>query len=65
VLSRHVQNGVRWALDRAPRRGGATSVHARPLVEYEDASGSKYLITLLAEVRRAAASRIETSPITG
>jgi len=46
---------------------GATSVRARPLAEYESAEWvEKYLITLLAEVRRsAAASGIESGPITG
>ena len=41
---------------------GSTSVHARPLAEYQDAEWvEKYLITLLAEVRRSvAASGIET-----
>jgi len=46
---------------------GATAVHARPLAEYEGEEWvEKYLITLLAEVRRsAAASGIETTPIVG
>jgi len=46
---------------------GATSVHARPLAEYERAEWvEKYLISLLAEVRRSAiASGIDSGPITG
>ena len=46
---------------------GATSVRAHPLAEYEGAEWvEKYLITLLAELRRrAAASGSETGPITG
>ena len=46
---------------------GSTAVNARPLVEYEEAEWvEKYLITLLAEVRRRAAENgIETGPITG
>ena len=64
LLNEHVQNGgdPLGLLTGHRDEEGATSVHARPLAEYEDA---KYLISLLAEVRRsAAASGIETGPIT-
>ena len=69
VLNEHVQNGgdPLGLLTGHRDEEGGTAVHARPLAEYEDAEWvEKYLITLLAEVRRsAAASGIETSPITG
>ena len=69
VLNAHVLNGgdplgfVTGYQDGV----GSTAVHARPLVEYEEAEWvEKYLITLLAEVRRRAAENgIETGPITG
>ena len=69
VLNAHVQNGgdplglVTSCYDGE----GSTSVRAHPLAEYEnDEWVEKYLITLLAEVRRsAAASGAETGPITG
>jgi len=68
VLNAHVMNGgdplgfVTGQQDGV----GSTAVHARPLVEYEDEEWvEKYLITLLAEVRRRAAENgIETGPIT-
>lgn len=46
--------------------GGQTRVHARPLAEYEGAEWvEKYLIELLAAIRRSAsASGIESGPIT-
>jgi hypothetical protein len=46
---------------------GSTSVRAHPLAEYESTEWvEKYLIDLLAAVRRsAAASGIESGPITG
>lgn len=68
VLNAHVRNGGDpLGLVTSDDDGeGTTSVHARPLAEYEDAEWvEKYLISLLAEVRRsAAASGIETGPIT-
>ena len=68
VLNAHVMNGgdplgfVTGHQDGV----GSTAVRARPLVEYEDEEWvEKYLITLLAEVRRRAAENgIETGPIT-
>jgi hypothetical protein len=68
VLNAHVMNGgdplgfVTGQQDGV----GSTAVHARTLVEYEDEEWvEKYLITLLAEVRRRAAENgIETGPIT-
>ena len=68
VLNAHVMNGgdplgfVTGQQDGV----GSTAVNARPLVEYEEAEWvEKYLITLLAEVRRRAAENgIETGPIT-
>jgi len=68
VLNAHVTNGgdplgfVTGQQDGV----GSTAVHARPLVEYEEAEWvEKYLITVLAEVRRRAAENgIETGPIT-
>jgi len=68
VLNAHVMNGgdplgfVTGQQDGV----GSTAVHARPLVEYEEAEWvEKYLITVLAEVRRRAAEYgIETGPIT-
>ena len=45
---------------------GTTAVQARPLAEYDEAEWvEKYLIGLLAELRRSAAnSGVQTSPIT-
>jgi len=68
VLNEHVQNGgdpLGLVMGYADGEG-STAVHARPLAEYEGAEWvEKYLISLLAEVRRsAAASGIDTSPIT-
>lgn len=69
VLNAHIRNGgdPLGFVTGSDDGDGATSVHARPLIEYEQAEWvEKYLITLLAEVRRrAAASGIETGPITG
>lgn len=68
VLNAHVRNGgdPLGLVTGGSDDEGATSVHARPLAEYEDAEWvEKYLISILAEVRRsAAASGIETGPIT-
>ena len=69
VLNAHMENGGGpLGLVTSHNDGeGATSVYARPLAEYELAEWvEKYLITLLAEVRRSAiASGIESGPITG
>jgi hypothetical protein len=69
VLNAHVQNGgdPLGLVTSHDDGDGSTNVRARPLAEYEDEEWvEKYLITLLAEVRRsAAASGIETGPITG
>jgi hypothetical protein len=68
VLNEHVQNGGDpLGLLTGHHDGvGSTSVQARPLAEYQEAEWvEKYLITLLAEMRRsAAASGIDTGPIT-
>ena len=68
VLNAHVMNGgdPLGFVTGYQDGGGSTAVHARPLVEYEDAEWvEKYLITVLAEVRRRAAENgIETGPIT-
>jgi hypothetical protein len=69
VLNTHVQNGGDpvGLVTGSDDGDGSTTVHARPLAEYEGEEWvEKYLITLLAEVRRsAAASGIVTGPITG
>lgn len=69
VLNAHVQNGgdPLGVLTGDHDDEGTTNVRARPLAEYEGEEWvEKYLITLLAEVRRSvAASGIETGPITG
>ena len=69
MLNTHVQNGgdPLGLLTGHDDGEGATSVRAHPLEEYEGAEWvEKYLISLLAEVRRSvAASGIETGPITG
>jgi len=68
VLNAHVRNGgdPLGLLTGQHDDDGATAVCARPLAEYEDEEWvEKYLITLLAEVRRsAAASGLDTGPIT-
>ena len=68
VLNAHVQNGGDpLGVLTGDHDEGTTNVRARPLAEYEGEEWvEKYLITLLAEVRRSvAASGIETGPITG
>jgi hypothetical protein len=69
VLNTHVQNGGDpvGLVTGSNDLDGSTTVRARPLAEYEGEEWvEKYLITLLAEVRRsAAASGIDTGPITG
>jgi hypothetical protein len=69
ALNAHVRNGGDPLGVLTGRRDGegSTTVRARPLAEYESAEWvEKYLITLLAEVRRSArASGIESGPITG
>ena len=69
VLNTHMQNGggPLGVVTSRDDGDGVTAVHARPLAEYEDAEWvEKYLITILAEVRRSAAeSGIDTGPITG
>ena len=69
VLNNHVQNGgdPLGLVTGSDDADGSTTVHARPLAEYDGEEWvEKYLITLLAEVRRsAAASGIDTGPITG
>jgi len=69
LLNTHVQNGgdPLGLVTRHNDGEGATSVHARPLVEYDRAEWvEKYLISLLAEIRRnAIANGIESGPITG
>jgi len=69
VLNAHVLNGGDpLGLVTGDHDGeGATNVRARPLAEYEGEEWvEKYLITILAEVRRsAAASGLDTGPITG
>jgi hypothetical protein len=69
VLNTHMQNGgdPLGLLTRREEGEGASRVNARPLIEYERAEWvEKYLITLLAEVRRNAIARgIDSGPITG
>lgn len=69
VLNTHVLNGGDpLGLVTSYADGeGSTAVHVRPLAEYADEEWvEKYLITVLAEVRRsAAASGIDTGPIVG
>lgn len=69
ALNAHVRNGgdPLGLVTGRDRGEGTTSVRARPLAEYESAEWvEKYLIELLAEVRRSAtASGIESGPITG
>ncbi len=69
VLNAHVRNGgdPLGLVTGYDDGDGATAVHVRPLAEYEGAEWvEKYLITMLAEMRRsAAASGIDTGPITG
>jgi hypothetical protein len=69
VLNAHVRNGgdPLGLLTGYDDGEGATAVHAFPLAEYEGAEWvEKYLITILAEMRRsAAASGFDTGPITG
>lgn len=67
VLNAHVRNGGDpLGLVTGDHDGeGSTAVRARPLAEYEGEEWvEKYLITILAEVRRsAAASGIDAGPI--
>jgi hypothetical protein len=69
LLNAHVQNGGDpvGLVTGSDDVDGSTTVRAQPLAEYEGEEWvEKYLITLLAEVRRsAAASGIDTGPITG
>jgi hypothetical protein len=69
ALNTHVRNGgdPLGLVTGRDRGEGSTSVRARPLAEYEAAEWvEKYLIDLLAAVRRSAsASGIESGPITG
>ena len=69
LLNAHVMNGgdPLGLVTGADDGEGATRVRAHPLAEYEeDEWVEKYLISILAEMRRsAAASGIETGPITG
>ena len=68
VLNTHVRNGgdPLGLITGHNHDLGSTAVRARPLVEYEGAEWvEKYLIGLLAAVRRSAvASGIESGPIT-
>ena len=68
ALNTHVQNGggPLGLLTGRNHDVGATAVRARPLAEYEGAEWvEKYLIELLAAVRRSAVeSGIESGPIT-
>jgi hypothetical protein len=69
VLNAHIRNGgdPLGLVIGSDDGEGATRVGAQPLAEYEDDEWvEKYLISILAEMRRtAAASGIETGPITG
>ena len=69
LLNAHVMNGgdPLGLVTGSDDGDGATSVRAHPLIEYQDDEWvEKYLISILAELRRTAAeSGIETGPITG
>jgi len=69
ALNAHVQNGgdPLGVVTSHEHEEGLTSVRARPLAEYEGAEWvEKYLISVLAAVRRSAQdSGIESGPITG
>ena len=68
ALNAHVRNGgdPLGVVTGLAQGGGATSVRARPLAEYEGAEWvERYLIQVLAAVRRSATeSGIESGPIT-
>lgn len=69
ALNAHLRNGgdPLGLVTALRNQRGATSVRARPLAEYDGAEWvEKYLIELLAAMRRSAAARgIESGPITG
>jgi hypothetical protein len=69
VLNAHIHNGgdPLGVVTGSDDGDGATAVRAHPLIEYQDDEWvEKYLISILAELRRsAAASGIDTGPITG